>query len=90
MIPQNEQQNRQKIANYLTKKIQLTSIIIAGLQCNKNAVAPAKKTPKTRKRHRQESAKQQKVVNISNLQKKNNEVNRKTTAKNKAIKQIYM
>ena len=29
-----------------------------------------KKTPKTRKRHRQESAKQQKVVNISNLQKK--------------------
>ena len=29
-----------------------------------------KKNTKTRKRHRQESAKQQKVVNISNLQKK--------------------
>ena len=51
----------------------------------------AQKTSKTRKRHRQEFAKQQRVVNISNLsKKKNNEVNRKTTAKNKEIKQIYM
>jgi FixJ family two-component response regulator len=70
MTARNEQQKQQKIANYLTTKIQITSIIIEGLKCNKSAGTAAKKTPKTRKRHRQESAKQQKVVNISNLPKK--------------------
>ena len=46
MIARNEQQKQKKIANYLTKKIQLTSITIAGLQCNENAGTPAKKNTK--------------------------------------------
>ena len=46
MTARNEQQKQQKIVNYLTKKIQLTSIIIAGLQCNKNAGTPHKKHQK--------------------------------------------
>ena len=78
-----------KAANYCEKKIELASITIASLKRNKKADTTATKTSKTRKRHRQESAKQRKVTNMSNLTKKNNEVKRETTTKNKASEQTY-
>ena len=46
MTARNEQQKKQKIANYLTTKIQITSIIIEGLKCNKSAGTAAKKNTK--------------------------------------------
>ena len=50
MTARNEQQKQQKISNYLTTKIQITSIIIEGLKCNKSAGTEAKKKQQKRGR----------------------------------------
>ena len=52
--------------------------------------ARRQKTPaKTREQHVQESAKQHRLANMSNWAKNNNELMRKTTAKNKVSTQIH-